>query len=105
MCGAAPSPPHPPLPCPGERTPEGFFVMKGGIDAAIARGLSYAPYADMVWFETGEPNMEEAKKFAAALHAQYPGDDNDERPLTPKGMSPANDEHIKLRRPPAAQKA
>jgi len=59
--------------CTGERTPEGFFVMKGGIDAAIARGLSYAPYADMVWFETGEPNMEEAKKFAAALHAQYPG--------------------------------
>lgn len=59
--------------CTGERTPEGFFNIRGGIDAAIARGLAYAPYADMVWFETGEPNLEEAKKFAAAIHAKYPG--------------------------------
>ncbi|KXZ43714.1 hypothetical protein GPECTOR_82g248 [Gonium pectorale] len=57
----------------GERTAEGFFGVRGGIDAAIARGLAYAPYADMVWFETSEPNMEEAKKFADAIHAQYPG--------------------------------
>ncbi|KXZ43613.1 hypothetical protein GPECTOR_85g343 [Gonium pectorale] len=57
----------------GERTAEGFYGVRGGIDAAIARGLAYAPYADMVWFETSEPNMEEAKKFADAIHAQYPG--------------------------------
>nr|CAC86131.1 isocitrate lyase [Polytomella sp. Pringsheim 198.80] len=59
--------------CTGERTAEGFYRVRGGIDAAIARGLSYAPYADLVWFETGEPNMEEAKKFAAAIHAKFPG--------------------------------
>ncbi len=46
----------------GERTAEGYFGVRGGIDAAIARGLAYAPYADMVWFETSEPSMEEAKK-------------------------------------------
>lgn len=57
----------------GERTAEGFFGVRGGIDAAIARGLAYAPYADLVWFETGEPNMEEAEKFAAAMHAKFPG--------------------------------
>ncbi|KAG2447786.1 hypothetical protein HYH02_007243 [Chlamydomonas schloesseri] len=57
----------------GERTAEGFYCVRGGIDAAIARGLAYAPYADLVWFETSEPSMEEAKKFAAAIHAQYPG--------------------------------
>ncbi|EFJ40191.1 hypothetical protein VOLCADRAFT_84620 [Volvox carteri f. nagariensis] len=57
----------------GERTPEGYYSVRGGIDAAIARGLAYAPYADMVWFETSEPSMEEAKKFAEAIHAQYPG--------------------------------
>ncbi|KAG2492441.1 hypothetical protein HYH03_009384 [Edaphochlamys debaryana] len=56
-----------------ERTPEGFFHVAGGIDAAIDRGLAYAPYADMVWFETSEPSMEEAHKFATAIHAQYPG--------------------------------
>lgn len=59
--------------CTGERTVEGFYRIRGGIDAAIARGLSYAPYADLVWFETGEPNFEEAKKFAEALRAKYPG--------------------------------
>lgn len=59
--------------CTGERTVEGFHSIRGGIDAAIARGLAYAPYADLVWFETGEPNFEEAKKFAEALRAKYPG--------------------------------
>lgn len=59
--------------CTGERTPEGFYRIKGGIDSAIARGLAYAPYADLVWFETGEPSYEEAEKFAKALHAKYPG--------------------------------
>jgi isocitrate lyase len=56
----------------GERTPEGFFRMRGGIDAAIARGLAYAPYADLVWCETSEPNIEEARKFAEAIHAEFP---------------------------------
>jgi isocitrate lyase len=57
----------------GKRTIEGFFTMRGGIDAAIARGLAYAPYADMLWCETSEPNLAEARKFAWAIHAQYPG--------------------------------
>src|SRR5581483_10528838 len=57
----------------GERTAEGFYRMRGGIDAAIARGLAYAPYADLIWCETSEPNLEEAKRFAAAIHAQFPG--------------------------------
>jgi isocitrate lyase len=57
----------------GERTVEGFFVIRGGLDSAIARGLSYAPYADMIWCETSEPNIEEARRFAEAIHAQYPG--------------------------------
>jgi isocitrate lyase len=57
----------------GERTCEGFYVMRGGLDAAIARGLAYAPYADVIWCETSEPNIEEAQKFAAAIHAKFPG--------------------------------
>ncbi|HKO58148.1 MAG TPA: isocitrate lyase [Thermoanaerobaculia bacterium] len=57
----------------GERTPEGFFVMKGGIDAAIARGLAYAPYADLLWCETSTPDLDEARRFAEAIHAKYPG--------------------------------
>jgi isocitrate lyase len=59
----------------GERTPEGFFRLKpgSGIAHAIARGLAYAPYADMLWWETSEPNLDEAKEFAEAIHAQYPG--------------------------------
>ncbi|WP_221567468.1 isocitrate lyase [Alkalihalobacillus sp. TS-13] len=57
----------------GERTPEGFFRTNPGIDQAIARGLSYAPYADLVWCETSEPNLEEAKQFADAIHEKYPG--------------------------------
>lgn len=57
----------------GNRTPEGFFRVKAGIDQAIARGLAYAPFADMIWCETAEPSLEEAKKFAEAIHAQFPG--------------------------------
>jgi isocitrate lyase len=57
----------------GERTAEGFFQFRGGIDAAIARGLAYAPYADMIWCETSTPDLAEAKKFADAIHAKYPG--------------------------------
>jgi isocitrate lyase len=57
----------------GERTPEGFYRMRGGLDAAIARGLSYAPYCDLIWCETSEPNLEEAHRFASAIHAQFPG--------------------------------
>ena len=57
----------------GERTPEGFYQYRGGIDAAIARGLAYAPYADMLWCETSTPDLGEAKKFADAIHAKFPG--------------------------------
>lgn len=57
----------------GERTPEGFYRTKSGIDQAIARGLAYAPFADLVWCETSEPNLEQAQAFADAIHAQYPG--------------------------------
>ena len=57
----------------GERTPEGFFVMKPGIEACIARALAYAPYADLLWMETSEPNVEEAERFAQAVRAEYPG--------------------------------
>ncbi|HAB69114.1 MAG: isocitrate lyase [Litoricola sp.] len=58
--------------CTGERTAEGFYRVKAGIDQAIARGLAYAPYADMLWCETATPCLEEAKKFADAIHAKYP---------------------------------
>jgi isocitrate lyase len=58
--------------CTGERAPEGFFRIRGGIDSAIARGVAYAPYADLLWCETSEPNLEEAQKFADAIHGQYP---------------------------------
>ena len=57
----------------GERTSEGFFRVKAGLDQAIARGLAYAPYADLIWCETSEPNIEEARRFAEAIHAKYPG--------------------------------
>ena len=57
----------------GERTPEGFFYVEAGIEQGIDRGLSYAPYADSVWLETSTPDLEEARKFAAAIHKQYPG--------------------------------
>src|SRR5688572_6508969 len=57
----------------GERTPEGFFVTRGGLEAAIARGLSYAPWADVVWCETSKPDIGEAREFARAIHAEHPG--------------------------------
>jgi isocitrate lyase len=57
----------------GERTPEGFFCINGGLDSAIARAIAYAPYADLIWCETSEPNLEEARRFAEAVHAEYPG--------------------------------
>lgn len=57
----------------GQRTPEGFFRTRAGLDQAIARGLAYAPYCDVVWCETGKPNLEEARRFATAIHARYPG--------------------------------
>ena len=57
----------------GERTSEGFFRVRAGIDQSIARALSYAPYADMLWFETSKPDIDEAKKFAESVHAKFPG--------------------------------
>ncbi len=57
----------------GDRTPEGFFSVRSGIESAIARGLSYAPYADLLWCETSEPNLREAERFAREIHEQYPG--------------------------------
>src|SRR5207302_7241765 len=57
----------------GERTAEGFFRMEGGLSAAIARGLAYAPYADMLWCETSTPDLEEAKAFAEGVHRAFPG--------------------------------
>ena len=59
--------------CTGERTVEGFYKTKPGIDQAISRGLAYAPYADLVWCETGKPDLAFAKKFAEAIHAKFPG--------------------------------
>ena len=59
--------------CTGERTPEGFFRIRGGIESAIARGLAYAPYADLIWCETSHPDLDEARRFADAIHAKYPG--------------------------------
>ena len=55
-----------------ERTEEGFYKFKNGIDACISRGLAFAPYADLLWFETSTPDIAQAKKFADAIHAQYP---------------------------------
>jgi isocitrate lyase len=57
----------------GDRTAEGFFRVRDGIDAAISRGLAYAPYADLLWFETSTPDLGEAHAFADAIHEQYPG--------------------------------
>jgi isocitrate lyase len=57
----------------GKRTVEGFFIVRNGVESAIARGLAYAPYADMLWFETSQPDIEEAKVFAEAIHEKYPG--------------------------------
>jgi len=57
----------------GERSPEGFYYVRDGIEQAISRGLAYAPYADLIWCETSEPNLEEAKRFADAIHEKFPG--------------------------------
>jgi isocitrate lyase len=57
----------------GQRTPEGFFRMKSGVETAIARSLAYAPYADLLWCETSTPDLAQARKFAEGVHAKYPG--------------------------------
>ncbi|MDX6454834.1 MAG: isocitrate lyase [Gaiellaceae bacterium] len=57
----------------GERTAEGFYRVRDGIEAAISRGLAYAPYADVIWFETSTPDLDEAREFADAIHERYPG--------------------------------
>ncbi len=57
----------------GERTVEGFYKTRKGLDQAISRGLAYAPYADLIWCETGKPDLEFARKFAEAIHAKFPG--------------------------------
>jgi isocitrate lyase len=57
----------------GERTAEGFFRVTNGVEAAIARGLAYAPYADVLWCETSHPDLDEARGFAEAIHAEFPG--------------------------------
>src|SRR5204862_3369021 len=54
-------------------TSEGFYRVRAGIDQAIARALSYAPYSDLLWFETSEPHVDEAKRFAESIHAKFPG--------------------------------
>jgi len=59
--------------CTGERTVEGFYKTRPGAEQAISRGLAYAPYADLVWCETGKPDLAFAKRFAEAIHAKYPG--------------------------------
>ena len=57
----------------GERTTEGYFRVTGGMESVIARSLAYAPYADMLWFESSYPDLDEARTFADAIHAQFPG--------------------------------
>jgi isocitrate lyase len=59
--------------CTGERTPEGFFRIRAGLEPAIARSLAYAPYADLIWFETSTPDLGEAREFAQAIHERFPG--------------------------------
>ena len=59
--------------CTGERTPEGFFRIRAGLEPAIARSLAYAPYADLIWFETSTPDLGEAHEFAQAIHERFPG--------------------------------
>ncbi len=58
--------------CTGERTPEGYFRVQGGLEAAVARALAYAPYADLLWCETSTPDLEQARRFAEAIHHRYP---------------------------------
>ena len=62
-----------PFVVPGERTAEGFHAFRNGVDACIARGLAYAPHADLLWWETSHPDLDDARRFAEAVHAQYPG--------------------------------
>ena len=57
----------------GDRTPEGFYEVRNGMEAAISRGLAYAPYADLIWCETSTPDLDEAARFAEAIHAEFPG--------------------------------
>src|SRR5262249_59206146 len=57
----------------GERTSEGWYRFRGGLEAAIARALAYAPYADLIWCETSHPDLEEARRFAQAVDAELPG--------------------------------
>jgi isocitrate lyase len=57
----------------GERTTEGFYQVKADLEQAISRGISYAPYCDLIWFETGTPDLEQAKLFAERIHAKFPG--------------------------------
>src|SRR4030095_2791401 len=59
--------------CTGDRTPEGFYRIQGGIAMAIARGLAYAPHADLIWCESSTPDLHEAKLFADGIHAKFPG--------------------------------
>ena len=59
--------------CTGQRTVEGFYKTRKGLDQAVSRGLAYAPYADLIWCETGKPDLEFAKQFADAIHARFPG--------------------------------
>ena len=59
--------------CTGERTPEGYYRVINGIQQAVSRGLAYAPYADLIWCETGKPDLAFARQFAEAIHKQYPG--------------------------------
>jgi isocitrate lyase len=59
--------------CTGERTPEGYYRVKPGMESSIARGLAYAPYADVLWVETAKPNLDEARQFADAIRARFPG--------------------------------
>ncbi len=57
----------------GERSAEGFYYVRNGMDAAVSRGLAYAPYSDLIWCETSKPNLDEAAQFAEAIHAEFPG--------------------------------
>jgi isocitrate lyase len=59
--------------CTGERSSEGFYYVRNGLEACIARGIAYAPYADLLWMETSKPSIEQARAFAQAIHAKYPG--------------------------------
>jgi isocitrate lyase len=59
--------------CTGERTGEGYYRVRSGMEASVARGLAYAPYADVLWVETSKPNLDEARQFAQAIHAKHPG--------------------------------